>query len=230
MKTKNAGKIGSGTRRDYVYQYLFENIIDCQLQPGSALSENEIASNLHVSRTPVREAMIQLSRQGLVEIVPQIGTFVSLIDPPLVEESRFMRLNLEMAVIRIAAAQLSEDTLLLLERSLIRQRKSVGDGDYKAFFQLDDEFHETIFKGLGKKKTWQAIDQMNAQFKRVRVLRLVASSPSRWEETLDDHERLVNVLRKKDADEAEKVIGSHLGKCLWHIDELKQKYPHYFQH
>lgn len=229
MRTSIMRSNDVGTRRQYVYNYLYNSILDLSLQPGYALSESEIGIQLNVSRTPVREAMIQLGKQELVEIVPQIGTYVSLIDPALVEESRHMREILEIAIIKEAAEKINEATLLELDRCLSMQRIVIKEGNYKEFIIHDDAFHEIIFKSLGKGRTWKAIDQMHAQFKRVRMMRLRTTDTHRWSEVLNEHEDLYNALKNKDACTAEKKMKEHLTKGVIHMDELKHKYPDYFK-
>jgi GntR family transcriptional regulator, rspAB operon transcriptional repressor len=229
MNVKAMRRNEVGSRRDYVYNYLYQNIIGLSLHPGCALSENEIATQLNVSRTPVREAMIQLAKQDLIETVPQIGNFVSLIDPALVEESRSMRETLEIAAIKEAAEKISAATLLELETSISKQRLMINEGNYREFLIYDDAFHGIIFKSLGKERTWQAIEQMNAQFKRVRVMRLITTTTSEWEEILKEHEGLYAALKNKDATLAQKLMKVHLTKGVIHMDEIKANHPDYFK-
>lgn len=101
--------------RAYVYRLLYHNIMSVRLTPGTAVSEQEVSSYLDISRTPVREAFIHLSQDGLVEILPQRGTFISKIDTALIEENRFMRLTLERAVIRLACQDLPDMYLRQLD-------------------------------------------------------------------------------------------------------------------
>ena len=88
----------SENARSYAVRVLLYNIVHLELTPGSSVSENELSSALSLSRTPVREALIELNRIGLVEIIPQKGSYVSKIDYDIVEESRFLRLVMENAV------------------------------------------------------------------------------------------------------------------------------------
>ena len=88
--------------RDFAFRTLRDNIVSLELKPGTLISENEIAMELGVSRTPVREAIIDLAKAGIIEILPQRGSYVSLIDPNMVEESRFVRKTLDKAVIELA--------------------------------------------------------------------------------------------------------------------------------
>jgi GntR family transcriptional regulator, rspAB operon transcriptional repressor len=219
----------SGSRRQYVYTYLYQNILSLNLPPGCALSENEIAKQLNVSRTPVREAMIQLEKQDLVEIVPQVGTFVSQINPALVEESRSMREVLESANIKEAADRLSVSNLFELEKCLSIQKVMITEGNYREFLTYDDFFHESIFSSLGKERTWQAIDLMNSQYKRLRLFRLMTISTSDWEEIVKEHEGIYTALKNRDACLAQKLMKEHLTKAPFHMDELKAKHPEYFK-
>jgi GntR family transcriptional regulator, rspAB operon transcriptional repressor len=229
MNVKAMQRNETGSRRHYVYSYLYQNILSLNLQPGCALSENEIAKKLNVSRTPVREAMIQLAKQDLVEIVPQIGTFVSLINPELVEESRSMRETLEIATIKEAAEKITDSTLLELEISINKQKIIIKEGNFREFLTLDDAFHEIIFQSLGKERTWQAIEQMNSQFKRVRVLWLLLTTTTDWEEVLREHEGLFTALKNRDASLAQNLMKQHLTKAVIHMGEIKSKHPDYFK-
>ena len=89
----------SENSRSYAVRVLLYNIIHLELQPGTAVSENELSTTLSLSRTPVREALIELNRIGLVEILPQRGSYISKIDYNIVEESRFLRLVTENAIL-----------------------------------------------------------------------------------------------------------------------------------
>ncbi len=94
----------SDSVREYVYQVLKSSIMFLDLEPGTNITEKDIAQKLNVSRTPVREALIKLSQEDLLDIYPQKGTVVSLIDLSHVEEARFIRRNLERATIEMACS------------------------------------------------------------------------------------------------------------------------------
>lgn len=222
-------KTDGSTRRQYVYSYLYENIINMAYKPGMSLSENEIAAQLGVSRTPVREALIQLAKDELIDTIPQIGTFVSLINPQIVEESRFMRETLEIGVIKLAAKSITQKTLQQLENSIRMQQNIIADNNYKEFLHEDDAFHRIIFESVNKERTWKAIDQMNAQFKRVRVFRLLTTNRSRWEDIVHEHEQIVQALTEKNAEMAQRTMKEHLTKGIFHMDELKEVHPDYFK-
>ena len=125
--------------RDQTLETLRRRIISLQLPPGEPLSENELAQELGVSRTPVRESLILLREEGLVQVYPQIGSFVSLVDLSRVSEAQFVREAIECASLR----DLSVDAAGIagLREILQSQREADANGDVEEFFRLDEEFH-----------------------------------------------------------------------------------------
>ena len=112
--------------RMYAHRIILDNIINLELPPGSAISENDLSVSLNLSRTPVREALIEMTRLDLVKIYPQKGSFVSKIDYDLIEESKFIRLSLELAALRLLCEQgIPADVLALFHKNLEAQRRYV---------------------------------------------------------------------------------------------------------
>ncbi|MEH7224070.1 GntR family transcriptional regulator [Bacillus sp. JJ1566] len=228
MKYSGMGRNNGGTRRQYVYSYLYDKIIDLSLKPGTPISESEIGAHLNVSRTPIREALMELAKEDLIEIKPQIGTFVSLIDPKIIEESRFMRKAVELAVIREATEKLTPETLYKLEKCITMQELALKEENSKDFLAFDDQFHELIFKGLDMDRIWQGIDQLNGQYKRVRMLRLVTTEPSEWATVLHEHQAIYDALKNKDVEAAVTVTNEHITKGIFHMYDIKKQNPDYF--
>ena len=110
-----------------------------------------------------------------------------------------------------------------------KQKLIIKEGNIREFLILDDAFHEIIFKSLGKERTWQAIEHMNSQFKRVRILWLLLTTTTDWEEILGEHEGLFTALKKRDAYLAQKLMKEHLTKAVIHMGEIKAKHPDYFK-
>lgn len=108
--------------RSYAIRVLLYNITALELPPGSSVSENEVSSVMNISRTPVREALIELSRMDLVDILPKRGSFISKIDYGLIEESRFMRLVLETAIVKLAC----EQGIFILLYGAVREKSPTG--------------------------------------------------------------------------------------------------------
>lgn len=227
MRLELLHKETSESIKEYAYRVMRKNIIDLNLKPGEVITENEIANVLSVSRTPVRETFSKLVTEELLEIYPQRGTFVSLIDLKRVEEARFMRLNLEKAVIKLACQDFPKDVLFELESNLNQQEFCLSKKNYVLVFDLDNAMHELIFKGCGKGRVWSAICNMNGDYDRIRSLRL--SSELDWNENITHHKMIIEAIKEKDADLGQRIIHEHLTKIDTEQDVLKAKYPEYFK-
>lgn len=212
---------------EYVYEFLKENIISFKLKPGNKISENEISELLNVSRTPVREAFIKLSKEDLVYVLPQRGTYISYIDLEQVEEARFIRESLEKAVIELAAKEFPEDALIELEKNLDLQKSKIKNKEYSKFLELDEEFHKTIFIACNKARTWSVIQEVNSQYKRIRLLSFIANI--NWDKNIEQHEEILQAIKDKNSEKARYIMSKHLKKLLIEQVELKKKYPNYFK-
>ncbi|SFI79040.1 GntR family transcriptional regulator [Thermoflavimicrobium dichotomicum] len=213
--------------RDYIYESLKDEIMSFRLVPGQSISEKEISDQFNVSRTPVREAFLRLSQEGLLDIYPQKGTVVSLIDLALMEEARFMREHLEKAVVREACKDFPREKLLDLENNLKMQAICMEEKDYEKLFHLDETFHETIFAGCNKSGIWEAMQPLNLHFKRSRLLRL--ATDLNWDVIYTQHVKMMEAIRDKQPEVAEKVMQEHLTLAIFEKEKLKQMYPNYFK-
>ncbi|QHZ46448.1 GntR family transcriptional regulator [Bacillus sp. NSP9.1] len=213
--------------RDQVYDWLKEDIMKFRLTPGTHISEKEISERYEVSRTPVREAFLQLSREGLLEIYPQKGTRVSLIDLHLVEEARFMRENLEKAVAELACENFPEQAVIELEHNLNMQQLSMKQKNYESLFDLDEAFHKTIFDGCQKSNIWSVIQQMNVPFRRIRFLRLAADF--NWDTIYSQHAAILEAIKSKQPSEARRIAEEHLQLVIVDREMLIEEFPGYFK-
>ena len=212
---------------DYVYEVLKKNIINLNMHPGKQISEKEISDILDVSRTPVREAFIKLAKEGLLYILPQRGTYISYIDLDLVEDARFIRESLEKSVIKIATKSFPEELLDVLQDNIDQQKRLIDQRLFSEFLDMDEEFHKTIFVGCNKRRTWSFIQQINSEYKRVRLLTFIADV--NWKDVIKQHEEILEGIRNHDEQAAQDVLSTHVQKLLFEQVELKEKYPHYFK-
>ncbi len=217
---------GKETAREYAYRVIKYNIVSLDLVPGSMVSENELAEAMGVSRTPVREALIELSKLKIVEIYPQRGSFISLIDNQLVDEARFVRLILEQAMVDTACDIADEANFLLLEENLKLQEFYLEHSAKDRLLQLDNEFHELLFLISNKKFTYDLLGGMMTHFDRVRRLSLSVIKDSK---NISDHRSLVDAIRRKDKESARNIITKHLSRYKLDEEELKKEYPDYFK-
>lgn len=213
--------------REYVYRFLKLNIIDLNLPPGQSISEQDVATQLRVSRTPVREAFIKLSQENLLDIIPQKGTYVSLIDTAQVEESKFARETLEKEVIQQACADFPSEELFQLQSCLALQELCISEKNYHRFFELDENMHSIIFKGCKKARIWNMLQLMNAHYNRVRIMNLKGKE-FEWDQLLEQHRELVKAIREKDAALGKRTIDLHLNKVVVDLEHLRKEQGHYF--
>ena len=214
------------TVRDWAFRTILHNLVNLVLPPGSAVSENDVASALGISRTPVRETFIRLAQDGLLDVYPQKGTYVSLVDDRRVEEGRYMRLCLEMHTMELACEVRSSEDLVALTANLQLQRLAIGDRDTTRFFSLDEDFHRLVFAACGKERIWEAIRKMSSHFDRVRMLSLCATD---WEKVFSQHSFLFDVIEKRDHWKAREAVNEHLTKVNYDLGKLRREYPSYFR-
>jgi len=220
-------KISTDSAREYVFKTLKKSIVEVNLKPGERLNEKVVAEKFELSRTPVREAFIKLAQEGLLEIYPQRGTQVSLIDLNRVEEARFMRQTLEKAVIKLACQNFPPKLLFELQSNLHAQEFCAKEKNFLRLFNLDEEFHRIIFEGCNKERLWLLISQISIDFNRTRVLKLLSNF--NLENVILQHQKLVKAIVNKKPIVGAEVIENHLNKVDIDLNKLKLSYPSYFK-
>lgn len=218
-------KNSSENARAYAYRVILHNIIQLEFEPGQLVSENELSSALNLSRTPVREALIELSKTGLIDIISQKGSYVSKIDYNIIEESRFMRTILEVAIIKLACEGISDEYLIKLKSNIAEQKLCLENNLKQRLFKLDNQFHKLIFEATGKQWTYNVLTTPMVHFDRLRMLLLKSIKTNR---TVEDHENILYAIERKDKELAELLIKQHLGRDVITKDELINSYPTYF--
>jgi len=199
-----------------VYRILREQIIQAELLPGERLSESDVAKNLLVSRQPVREAFIKLSEEGLVQVLPQRGTYVTRISIASVMDVRFVREAIEADIVRHLAESHTPDVVVELRRQLDEQ-KQVAHDDRVNFLRLDELFHHTLAAAAGKSYAWSVIESVKAQMDRVRFLSVDDMHISLL---IDQHDRIVDRIEAGDKAGAERALRSHLREILNSLPEI----------
>ncbi len=210
-----------------VYGALREAIVATELEPGRQISENELADKLGVSRTPVREAVARLRDDQLVEVVPQLGTFVSRISVNGVDDAQFLREALECAAVRLAAERADSDSVRQLETLIERQEAARDAADAGAFYLLDDQLHSTLCELSGLPIAWTIVARANGHLNRVR--RLSLAHPSYIAEMIEEHKQVVGAVAKRDPDAAEQALRHHLRMVLSDLPTIRRDHPEYFE-
>jgi DNA-binding GntR family transcriptional regulator len=213
--------------RDYAYRVIRSNILELYIMPGTAVSEKSLCDELHISRTPVREALLDLSRQKLVDIIPQKGTTISLIDPKMVQEGHFLRTIVEKEVVALASSTINETWFHTLESNVMMQEYHATHNSVDEFIQLDNEFHKTLFRMCDKEATYSIVTDFQSHFDRERKLSLHYVSMS---DLAKDHRKVLDAIQDGDALKAQQAMNSHLGHVLIDQSILMEKFPSYFKH
>ena len=240
MKRGNAGAKGAAGRRlsgaargvaepvaRRVFHELKNAIVTMALPPGQALSENEIAAQLGVSRQPVREAFIKLSEAGLVSIRPQRGTFVVKISTKQVTDARFVREAVEVAVARKACEVMTAETIAELRENLAQQKQvAAEEGAPARFLALDEAFHRGLALGVDCGYAWRVVEEVKAQMDRVRYLSLPQATPI--SRLVEQHIAILDAVESRDKARTQAAMRTHLSEILTSLPLLEQVYPHLF--
>jgi len=212
---------------DGVYYSLRKNIITLNLKPGEPLNIKTISEKLNVSRTPVRDALIKLAKEGLVDVIPQKGTSVSKIDLKRVEEERFLRESLELRAIEIFIGIQKESDIARMRSVLEIQKECAAKNDLVALQEYDDEFHKVFFTATEKETCWDIIQSMSGHYSRIRLISLFERPII--DKVIDQHEKLLDCIIRHDVPEALSVFKDHSSRILDEEKELTGKYPEYFK-
>lgn len=210
------------------YQAIRKKIIYCELVPGKKISEKNLEELLHIGRTPIREALLQLKKQGLVDTIPQSGTYVSKIDLESASNARFVREQLERKIMVECCAKLTDSNLKILKTILKEQEVAIQNFDHQQFFFTDNLFHEACFEIAGRKEIWDWIDDYNTHLERYRWLR-VSTIGLKWDTLMQQHYQLLEALASKNTEEVDFLTAAHLHLMLNEQDAVIKNFPDYFE-
>jgi GntR family transcriptional regulator, rspAB operon transcriptional repressor len=208
------------------YLFLRREIIDGKLLPRTPLSEQELSERLGVSRTPIREAMIKLADEGLVDIYPQFGTFVAPIKLAEVFDSQFVRESLECAAIERAIERMDTAQAATLKAMIDTQRRHQRAGDPPAFFEADERMHAYLMEIAGHAAVWHTVENAKAQMDRVR--HLIIRNPIKISTVIDEHSAVIERVVDRDAAGAIAALKVHLRGLFRSVELLTNENRSYF--
>jgi len=214
------------TTATVIYDDLYEAIVNMRLVPGTPLQEKALTQQFGVSKTPVREALIRLAEDGLVDIFPQSGTFVSHIPLGSIPEAHVIRLALEDTAIRRMAEIATIADIAQLDAKLASQRMLADLGDIDAFHEADEAFHETIALIAGYPSIWKLLRQVKVQINRARRLTLPVAG--RMHQVIGEHVLIRDAIASRDVAAARDAMQTHLNVVIPDLDRLRVAYPNYF--
>ena len=222
---RNTEKLQKETNRDYALRVIRENIINLELKPGTMISEQDIANELNLSRTPVHEALQELASTKIIEILPQRGSYVSLIDMNLVDEAVFMRSTIESAIAEMACEKATEQDLQELEENVNLQEFYLNKNNLDKIMELDNAFHQIIYRIANKMQCFYMVKLMNIHHDRIRELHLHSSNPT---SIIEEHKEILNAFINKDGKTAKELIIKHLTRVYTQEADIRKKFGEYF--
>jgi DNA-binding GntR family transcriptional regulator len=206
---------------------LRRRILTLELKPSSVLSRVALQDEFGVSQTPVRDALQQLEREGLVEIYPQSSTLVSRIDVAAARQAHFLRRSIEIEAARVVASQPNEAIIRQLEAAIEEQRWHRDPEDYPHFIQADRMFHRIFYEAAGVASLWDLVRRESGHIDRLRLLNLPIGG--KIDAIFNDHESLVAAVGRGDPEGAAAVVRRHLSGTLSIIDEIATAHPDYLK-
>ena len=212
--------------QEMVYRTLRDKIVNMELKPGTVISTQEIADSMSVSRTPVREAFIRLQREDLLDVAPQRSTIVSKINMDRVYQERFIREALEIEAMQKFVEVATAESLNRMRRNIEKQYAAIAEQRYIDFLELDNAFHQAAFTETHEDLGRSIVQQMNGHYDRIRLI-------SAWEgqivsAAMQEHERYVDYIERKDTARARKLLRTHLQALRVQEEILLTNWSEYF--
>ncbi|MFG6462593.1 GntR family transcriptional regulator [Roseateles sp. DXS20W] len=208
-----------------VVESLRAAIVSLELAPGLALDRAELAQQFGVSQTPVRDALMRLSEEGLVVIRAQYTTQVSRIDVPAAREAHYLRRSVEIEIARQLAQAPDEAVIAGLRTQLSLQAEFAERKDFTGFISADKEFHRQMYAAAGLPRLWAVVVKMSGHVDRLRLLH--SPFTGKTASIMDGHQAILAAIEAGDADAAQQAVREHLSGTLASVEEIQQRYPEY---
>lgn len=209
-----------------IYRALRGEIVSLARKPGEPIVEKDIALAQSVSRTPVREALLRLAAEGLVDTVAKSGTFVARIPISALPEAIVVRKALEQVTARAAAMHARRSQITSLKAILERQREADAAGDRPAFHRADEAFHAAVAITAGYPGIWSLVQGVKTQIDRYRLLTL--PQPGRMAQVIREHAAVVAAIERHDADRAAAAMEGHLDGLRISMEDIRRMNPDFF--
>jgi DNA-binding GntR family transcriptional regulator len=208
-----------------VFERLRKLITSLALPPGSPLSRNALAGQFGVSSTPIRDALMRLEEEGLVEVFPQYATVVSRIDIGLAQQAHFLRQALELEIVKRLALERPERLVEELNTTIARQQKFAKAGDFEQFMGADNDFHRELYAATGNQELWDLVRSRSGHIDRLRRLHL--PTPGKAQDIVRHHRLIVKAIGANQPDDAQHHLRKHLSGTLGYLAEIRARFPEY---
>jgi DNA-binding GntR family transcriptional regulator len=208
-----------------VFERLREMILSLELTPGTVLSRTELANRYGLSQTPVRDALMKLGEEGLVDIYPQHATVVSQINVTSALQAHFLRRSIELEVVRTLAEQRDAVLMAQLRETIARQTELLDLKSYEQFSLLDQAFHRQMYEAAGVPQLWDLVRRLSGHIDRLRRLHLPVEGKTMA--VVRDHAEIVDAIAKGDVEAAQAALRKHLSGTLNQIDQIRTSHPNF---
>ena len=217
---------------EQIYRKILRKIIKLKLEPGQMISENQMAKEYGVSRSVIRTVFTRLRQQGFIEIYPQRGTYVSVIDLHLIADLLMLRTAVEKEVLYEMFHTLGEaereQLVQKLEENIREQEKFRGEADYLGSFpKLDSEFHKILIDSVGRYSLIQLLDDNMLHISRWRNFDVAFDH--RIGQLIEEHKAIVEGIKSGDLATAQNRMADHLETITAIADRAVAQYPGYFK-
>lgn len=207
--------------REMVFDVLMDAIISGQLPPGERLMEVQLAEEMGVSRTPVREAIRRLELEGFVVMIPRKGAYVAGLSIKDIVNIFEIRTALEQLAVSLAAERMTDNDLETLERLLVELAESVEDADVEAWTELDKKFHYLIYEYSRNDRLIQMMNNIIEQINRYRIISL--SNLEVRQHSVEEHKKIVEAMAERDIPAAQKAASEHISNTQTSLIVLLQE-------
>jgi GntR family transcriptional regulator, rspAB operon transcriptional repressor len=208
-----------------VQEILRERILKVKLVPGTVLSRASLQLEFGVSQTPVRDALMRLQEESLVDVYPQYATVVAKIDLNHARQAQFQRLSIELEAVRQLTEQRPKETAAELNEILSRQKTLSSPETFDAFDDADREFHRKLYEKLGILQLWDNVRKQSVHIDRLRRLNL--PMPGKMQNVLAEHGNIVDAIASGDTVAATSAVRTHLSGTLSLIEVISSEFPDY---
>jgi GntR family transcriptional regulator, rspAB operon transcriptional repressor len=208
-----------------VFERLRNAILALELPPGSPLSRTDLAAQFGVSSTPIRDALMRLEEEGLVDVFPQHATVVSRVDVGRAQQAHFLRQALELEIVRLLAEKHDGSLIIRLDHTIALQQQFAKAADFQAFMGGDNDFHAQLYSAAGKQELWALVRSRSGHIDRLRRLHL--PSPGKAQNILRHHKLITRAIEAGDADAAQQLLRKHLSGTLSELDTIRRHHPEY---
>ncbi len=191
-----------------VFYQLRDDIVAGKILEGEKLVETQLAKRLQVSRTPVREALRRLEKEGFIEVIPHVGSFIKVITQKDIDEYLEVRDALEKKAVQLACVTQNKECINKLESTQRKLKKVIDSNRIERIAQLDEEFHKYIFLATENNLLYKTFNTIKDQMFRYRVLYL--KSEKRKENIVKEHDLILEAIKNQNVEDCIKYMDNHI--------------------